>query len=533
MAELYTDQMSSGVSGISTNAKSTVELAKLKITISDNEKIPFDEAIKNVDRNLQRIIVETNDTLENVRDEYQERIDVQNCRSDLFWRVTGIDEDTVDNEVTITCVCTKLSPTYPVIGNNSSNPPVRNSGEVDDSGNPILESVPGFSTSALMWYTGPVSVGGGVTAGITSVAMSGDGTTLRSDGSAFDAYLEPDNLHGLLLYNEPYARDIGDLFVATGIGTISAGFNTMTLLTPKLNLGITTGMVVSPSRLGIFASGSNIVVGVGTTIVDLRPYGDVIASVGATSIYTVPLITLQDPAIGLVTAPGSDGNYTYFDFSKDPNLISDKLAVEITDQAYVPQVISLMVGGSGRNFGQGVKIEYVNNGQNTATQEWNAFLEGLPDPDQNFKKIDDTDDIILVEPPKIGAGKIYYPIGFDQKPILFGGADASEGDTRTFEGSSGYAQQAYASLSACNDTALNAAISARNTAEAALSGSNSFPEKLSLVNQIRTKRNNINATIWAYRGMIGNSENEFTKNEDFMNNLGNSPYKNLINTGVE
>lgn len=527
MAELYTDQMSSGVSGISTNARSTVELAKLKITLNDNEKIPFDEAIKNVDRNLQKIIVETNDTLEKVRDEYQKRIDDQNCRSDLFWRVTSVDADTVDDEITISCVCVKLSPTYPVLGNSATNPPMR----PDGAG--VLEPSIGFSTSALMWYTGPVSVGGGVTAGITSVAMTGDGTTIRSDGSAFDTYLEPDNLHGLLLYNEPYARDIGDFFVATGIGTISAGLNTMTLLSPNLNLGIATGMVVTPSRLGIFASGNNTVVGVGTTIVDLRPYGDVIASVGSTSIYTVPLITLQDPAIGLVTAPGSDGNYTYFDFSKDPNLISDKLAVDITDQAYVPQVISLMVGGSGRNFGEGVKIKYINNGVSPATQEWNAFLEGLPDPDQNFEKIDDTDDIILVEPPKIGAGKIYYPIGFGQKPILLGGSDASEGDTRTFEGAAGYAQAAYASLSACDDTAVNAAISARNTAESALSGSNSFPEKISLVNAIRTKRNNINIQIWAYRGMIGNSENELTKNEDFMNNLSNSPYKNLINTGVE
>jgi hypothetical protein len=527
MAELYTDQMSSGVSGISTNARSTVELAKLKITLNDNEKIPFDEAIKNIDRNLQKIIVETNDTLEKVRDEYQKRIDDQNCRSDLFWRVTSVDADTVDDEITISCVCVKLSPTYPVLGNSATNPPMR----PDGAGG--LEPSIGFSTSALMWYTGPVSVGGGVTAGITSVAMTGDGTTIRSDGSAFDTYLEPDNLHGLLLYNEPYARDIGDFFVATGIGTISAGLNTMTLLTPNLNLGIATGMVVTPSRLGIFASGNNTVVGVGTTIVDLRPYGDVIASVGATSIYTVPLITLQDPAVGLVTAPGSDGNYTYFDFSKDPNLISDKLAVDITDQAYVPQVISLMVGGSGRNFGEGVKIKYINNGVSPATQEWNAFLEGLPEPDQNFEKIDDTDDIILVEPPKIGAGKIYYPIGFGQKPILLGGSDASEGDTRTFEGAAGYAQAAYASLSACNDTALNAAIGVRNTAESALSGSNSFPEKVSLVNSIRSKRNNINITIWAYRGMIGNSENEFTKNEDFMNNLDSSPYKDLINTGVE
>jgi hypothetical protein len=326
------------------------------------------------------------------------------------------------------------------------------------------------------------------------------------------------------LYNEPYARDIGDLFVATGIGTISAGLNTLTLLTPNLNLGIKTGMVISPSRFGIFAEAGNIVVGVSSTTMDLTPYSDVI-SVGTTSTYTVPLITLQNPSVSAVTAPGSDGKYTYFDFSKDPNLISDKIAVEITDNAYVPQVISLI--SSSNNFGKGVKIKYINNGVSSASQEWNKFMEGVPDPDLL------PDDIVNVEEPKVGADKIYYPVGFDQKPILLGGGDASEGDVRIFQGQVGFAQVAYASLSACDDSDLNAAISARNTAESALSGSNSFPEKVSLVNDIRSKRNNLNVTIWAYRGMIGNSENEFTKNNNFMNDLNNSPYKNLINTGVE
>lgn len=512
MDELYTDQMSSGVSGISTTARNTVEQAKLKITLTDNEKIPFDEAIKNVDRNLQNIIVETNNTLEKVRDEYQKRIDVQNCRSDLFWRVTGINTAAVTSgpgaggiRNDVICTCTKLSPTYPKLENTGTG-----------------TSAIGFSTGSMMWYTGPVG-GGGTGPGITTVAMGGD-ETLVSAGSAFDTYLEPDNLHGLLLYNEPYARDIGDLFVATGIGTISAGFNTITLLTPNVNLGIKTGMVITPSRFGIFAEAGNIVVGVSSTTMDLRPYSDVI-SVGTTSTYTVPLITLQNPSVSAVTAPGSDGKYTYFDFSKDPNLISDKIAVEITDNAYVPQVISLI--SSSNNFGKGVKIKYINNGVSSASQEWNKFMEGVPDPDLL------PDDIVNIEEPKVGADKIYYAVGFDQKPILLGGGNASEGDVRTFQGTTGFAQQAYASLSGCNDSDLNAAISARDDAEAALSGSNSFPEKVSLVNDIRSKRNNLNVTIWAYRGMIGNSENEFTANNSFMNEINSSPYKNLINTGTE
>jgi hypothetical protein len=353
--------------------------------------------------------------------------------------------------------------------------------------------------------------------------MGGD-ETLVSAGSAFDTYLQPDNLHGLLLYNEPYVRDIGDLFVATGIGTISAGFNTITLLTPNLNLGIKPGMVVTPSRFGIFAEAGNVVVGVSSTTMDLSPYSDVL-NIGSASTVSVPLITLQDPSVSAVTAPGSDGKYTYFDFSKDPNLISDEVAVEITDNAYVPQVISLI--SSSNNFGKGVEIEYINNGASSSPQEWNKFMEGVTDPDLL------PDEDVKITKPVVGADKIYYAVGFDQKPILLGGGNASEGDVRTFQGTTGFAQQAYASLSGCNDGDLNAAISARNAAEAALSGSNSFPEKITLVNQVRTKRNELNIAVWAYRTHIGNSENELAANGSFMSQMNSSPYKNLLNTGTE
>ena len=64
--------------------------AKEKIAIIDNEKRAFDDSIANIDQNLLEQIEDTNDTLEAVRDEYQNRISVQGCRSDLFWRVVGI-----------------------------------------------------------------------------------------------------------------------------------------------------------------------------------------------------------------------------------------------------------------------------------------------------------------------------------------------------------------------------------------------------------------------------------------------------------
>ena len=64
--------------------------AKEKITIIDNEEKLFDDLISNLDQVLLQQIEDTNDTLEKVEEEYGKRIDEQNCKSDLFWRVVGI-----------------------------------------------------------------------------------------------------------------------------------------------------------------------------------------------------------------------------------------------------------------------------------------------------------------------------------------------------------------------------------------------------------------------------------------------------------
>lgn len=515
MADLYTDQMSSGVSGISTHARETTDQAKLKITVIDNSKIPYDESIKNVDRNLQKSINETNATLVAVQDAYQDRMDNQNCKSDLFWRVTGISTSqssggppgsggSSSTSNTVTCVCTKLAATYPKIENTGTG-----------------SSTVGFTTDKMMWYKGGSGIGSGATFDIDRINM-GDGDRLISAGSAFDAYYQPDNLHGLLLYREPYDRDVFDTFVATGIGTIAQGSTELTILTTNINLGVEVGMVVTPNQLGIFASSQgNIVVGVSSTNMDLRPYSDVL-SVGSTSIYSVPVLTLQDPAIANAFAPNSDGNYSYFDFSKDPDSISDSYAISPTKNPYVPQVISLFTNN---DLGNGVKIKYINNGVSPSSQEWNKFLEGFPDPDLL------PDDVVTVTEPSVGAGKIYYNLGFDQKPISAGGGNASEGDVRIFNGSVGFLQPAYSSLSGCDNSDINNAIDDRDEAEAALSGDNTFPEKITLVNQVRTKRNELNIAIWGYRTHIGDSEEKVTGNDEFMSTVNTSKYKDLMNNG--
>jgi len=121
-------------------------------------------------------------------------------------------------------------------------------------------------------------------------------------------------------------------------------------------------------------------------------------------------------------------------------------------------------------------------------------MEGVPDPDLL------PDDIVNVEEPKVGADKIYYPVGFGQKPIL---ALVELMHQKVMSEHSKEPQDLlnkhthlYLLVMIVH---LNAAISARNTAEAALSGSNSFPEKVSLVNSSGQREMNLNITIWAYR----------------------------------
>ena len=92
MAEVITNtqKMTDAFAGVGTDAINRSNHAKQKITIIDNEKRAFDDAISNLDQVLLQQIEDTNDTLEKVEQEYANRIDVVGCRSDLFWRVVGI-----------------------------------------------------------------------------------------------------------------------------------------------------------------------------------------------------------------------------------------------------------------------------------------------------------------------------------------------------------------------------------------------------------------------------------------------------------
>lgn len=508
MAEvlLNTERMIGAFGLVSTEAKYTIDNAKAKITIIDNKKIAFDESIKNIDQDLLTTIKKTNDTLTEVKNQYENRIDGQESRSDLFWRVVGISTGTGggggSTTTQIQLRCTKLAASYSKVENTLGTA----------TGAPV-----GFQTNMLMKLSSS-----SVSTPVIEYVNMGDGDQLVSEGSTWDAYLEPDNLHGLKLYREPYDRDVFDLSVYSGIGTIAAGGRQIYLFTTQVNTGIKVGDIVTTDggNQPFAGSSGNIVTGVSSTTKDLTAYSDVVnLPSGYVPPSIIPLITVEDAAVGEAQAPNSAGDFTTFDFSKNPNLLSDEYALPVESNPYVPQTISIM---DVEDVGTGIRIEYDNSGIPSSKQDWNKFLEGFPDPDLL------PGEIVPVEEPKVGAGKIYYPIGFAEKPTSNLGGDAQEGDEITIQGSI-LGTTIYSSLPSPDNTALNQAISARDSAEAALSGDTEFTEKITLANTIRTKRTELDLAIWAYRTHIGDSDLRIFKNDEFAEIIDESKYKDLMN----
>ena len=519
--ERYSVDIIRNVSSIKADAPVIQDEAKRKISILDTAKIPYAKATTNLDRNLHDQITETNDTLYAVRNAYDERIDGQGCRTDLFWRLTGITSSTAGGGTgrgpdIYHFTCTKLGVTYPKTSLAGIN-----------SVTAGAASTAGLSTNTVTYYDG-------TNYNNFNLEPDGEGEVLNGIGSGLDAYFLPDNLHGLKLYDEPYAKDRLDTFRCVGVGTIGIGAsvaseNYMTILTPDDDIDIKVGQIVTPSISGFFATQSVTVTSVGTTQRDLSPYP--FTGIATSKLQTVPYITVDQLPVTGITAPlqfgSNDGEYVNMLFSQDPSTIDDSLALEITDSPYVNQTIEIM---SYSRAGAGVSVIYSNSGIASGTRSWNKFFDGLPDPDTE----DPTDMDKTISEPPIGPDKIYYRIGFTDKPILYpGGADASEGDTADVpETFLGVAANLYDSLPSCDNTALNLAIAARDAAELSIATDPNFPLKITTTNEIKDRMNNeFNLRIWAYRQQFGKSKSDLDRFNSFDDLISNSPFKDIMDEG--
>ena len=497
---------------IDSETVSIVDECKAKISVLDQAKGAYVNATKNIDQNLHDQLTSVNNTIYTTRDAYDERIDVQGCRTDLFWRLTGITSTSsmgVRGPDLYTFTCTKLGSTYEkasLAGINSSTAGAA--------------STAGLSTNTVSYYDG---------SDFTKYNLSEEGDRLNGIGSTLNnTYYLPDNLHGLKLYNEPYARDVLDTFRASGIATASVGTaattNRITILAPSDQTPIKVGQLMTPSKTGYFATQFVTVTGIGTTSVDLSLYS--FSGITTSQLINVPYITVDALPIAPIPAPLNDGTYINMTFTQDPDTLSDSLSVGMDQNPYVEQSIEIM---SYNQSGSGVKIVYDNSGISSGTRSWNQFMDGLTDP--NVDLDDDGEDTTISEP-ALGADRVYYRIGFPDKPIMYpGSSDASEGDTISVSETSLGIVNLYQALPTCDDTALNAAISARNTAESELSSDSDFHEKISLSNKIKSKVNEeFNLRTWAYRMQIGKAKEKQSDTDSFRTTVKNSKFQDLMNS---
>lgn len=441
-----------------------------QILLSDGEKEPYDIAINNVDTNLFSQIVDINNYLVGVQSAYQARINV-GCRTDIFWRVVGIDTTNFDPEYTIQA--TKLS-------------------------------VSGYDVQP---------------GGIGTVGLGTTGTVVfTSSGIATvtDLYgYEEDNLYGLKYYDEPYTKDIGDTSVATFIGTCSFASNRLIVMLPYesgISNDFEVGQIVTCDKSGIFAGGSNTIVGLGTTIANLAKVG-----LGSTSA-TVPLILLNVSTIGVATAPQPDGSFVSFTVLDDPSSIGSISQYEIpfTKNPFSPQVIGIVENTS--QIGIGISIFLDNSGNPQGPQSWK--------PEEFVQGISDVKDV--TEPP-VGAGKIYYPIAFTAAPSVAGNR-AAEGATVTGV-TDVMASSYFINLSSCSaqETALAASISARNTAESQFtSGISTFSLLLDAANKLRVERDDLNLRIWGLRQSIGKQTEIINRQQTLKNYLGIGTIRGVV-----
>lgn len=505
-----TSDMKDTLNGIPKDNITVVDESKALISVLDAAKEPYFNATKNLDEEIHDLLTPVNNSLYAVRDAYQERIDTQNCRSDLFWRVTGIatgDTGGVPGagvQTSFTVTCTRLSPTYSKSAAAGLSTSAIESGE--DEG-------VGFGTDVVVKWNGLSS--------FSQFPMNSQGDSLISAGSSMDQFYEPDNLHGIKLYDEPYARDVFDTFRSVGVGTIGLGIaattNHMTILAPSSTMDIEVGYLMTPSISGFFATQFVTVTGVGTTAVGLSSYP--FTGITTTADIVCPYITVDQLPVGIISAPTATGDYVEMVFTQDPSTISDSFAVSQEDNPYVDQTIEIMKRS---RAGNGVKIEYTNSGIGSGQRSWNKFLEGFPDP---------ADLDVTVTEPALGADKVYNPIGFTQQPVV-GGTPATEGQvfTLTDIGSGIPSFPGYAALGACDDTDLNTAISERDTAESNLSNNADLTGMINMSNSVKQKlMDEFNLRIWAYRMQIGEANTRLAGYRTFEELINNSPYGDIMN----
>lgn len=422
---------------------------KQELLVVDAQKEPYDEAVRQIDLDLLGSINKVNDSIYATGNAYQARVD-SGCYSDLFWRVTGYSGSNVNIIV--------------------------------DQLNPV-----GYGSTVL--YVEPVT--GGITSYFADTKI---GFTTQY-------------LYGLKYYDQPYLKDIGDTTAGTFVGTIGLGSTILTIISQtaaELAVGFQTGNVITCTKPGVFPSPTNTIVGFGTTVatgISTVALNEIIG-IGTSSLYTTTLI-LKDPTVGFSSLPESNGSYVNYTVVISPADLEAqnprfKYQVKFTKNPYSPETIGILDQSTA---GKGYKVKLDNSGYPPATQDWKPELKGT-------EKNGET-----VKPPNVGAGKTYFKVGFNYRPVVAGnpvpkGTVATNVLPALLTSYYGLTPSCSGSIS----SGLSSAISNQATKEASLNG----PCAVNLAevgNGIRDERNEYALRIWGMRQSIGNQNDEIDKLE--------------------
>lgn len=442
-----------------------IEYFKEQILITDALKEDYDKAVISIDNDLLNDITTVNNTLYAVQSAYQNRIN-NGCRSDLFWRVVGFDTNTGDYSLIVTQL-----------------------------------SITGYGTSV-------------------SVVNSSGGISTYSEGVIEIPGVEGDNLHAIRYYNEPYMKDIGDTTLGSFIGIVGTATTILSVVSQSsedLVESFDVGNLIICSKNGVFSGTNNKIVGFGSTTItgiSTSVMNDVVGI--ATTSLNVYTIILQNATIGFSSLPESDGSYTEYTVVTDPDTFDQtktrfKYQVKFTKNPFSPQTIGIMTSG---DVGIGTFIEYDNSAKPPNTQSWKPELEGVEKGGEKIRE------------PKVGAGRIYNIVGFTSEPSLLG-TPQTEGTTLTTSTLIGL-YSAITPPGGCTaiENTLSNAITARNTAESALSsGANCIQSKVDAANALRKEKSDYSLKIWGLRQTIGGESDrvdEYEALETYITTSSNS-----------
>jgi hypothetical protein len=279
-----------------TDGYNQVKFFQDQVVLLDNDKSSWDNAIFKVDSELFGEIQIVNRAIDDVKDAYQDHFTgVTSCRSDLIWVATN--HNTSPTPSLWNFVCVKL-----------------NENGYTQMMNQLAEDFPGGNLvgigSTFFYYLDPSDAVGLVTTSPTNAVTGAEQGTTNSythDADTFRFGFAPKNYYGLKYYVDPYQLDIGDTFVTSFIGTVNAGSNLLTVMSPVGSTGqdpgvspiYKSGQIVTCDKEGVIV-GTNKIVGINTGTADLAQ----IPTTGAAGVVTTNSSTVNILSLSQTVSAG-------------------------------------------------------------------------------------------------------------------------------------------------------------------------------------------------------------------------------------